>query len=159
MTDQPEEPEGGTVGTNAGNTLIGILLSQHESIRQQFALVRSADGEQKKQLFDELCTYLIAHETGEQTVLRPLTKNTVGVEVAEARNHEEAVASATIEQLKAMDAGSEEFETALEELENAVVAHAEHEEQEEFPHITAAYSEEELLDQGARLRSVEESTP
>lgn len=159
MTDQPEEPEGGTVGTNAGNTLIGILLSQHESIKQQFALVRSADGEQKKQLFDELCTYLIAHETGEQTVLRPLSKSAAGVEVAEARNHEEAVASATIEQLKAMDAGSEEFETALEELENAVVAHADHEELEEFPRVAAAYSEEELLEQGTRLRSVEESTP
>lgn len=157
MTTSKEKPEGGTVGTYASNSLIAILLSQHTSIKQQFALVRAADGEQKKQLFDELCTYLTAHEKGEQTVLRPLSASAAGEDVAEARIQEEGAAAATIEQLQAMDAGSEEFETAFEELESAVLAHAEQEEQHEFPQVAAAYSEEELVEQGERLRGVEES--
>lgn len=155
MTATPETP--GAAGTD--ETLIGILLDQHQSIKQQFAAVRAADGEKKKQLFDELCTYLTAHETDEQTVLRPLSTSAAGAEVAEARIEEERVAAGTIELLQGMDAGTEEFETAFEELENAVLAHAENEEREEFPAVAAAYSREELTEQGARLRTVEGSTP
>ncbi|WP_131767115.1 hemerythrin domain-containing protein [Candidatus Protofrankia californiensis] len=139
--------------------VVGILLEQHARIRDLFADVKTAEGEHKQQAFDELRALLAVHETGEEMVLRPVTRDVAGAEVSEARNHEEEAANRVLAELEKMDVGSAEFDTRLAQFEMAVLEHAEHEEQEEFPTLHPARAEEQLQRMGRRLRTAEKIAP
>jgi hypothetical protein len=148
--------------------VVRVLLEQHTRIRELFSHVTSADGEHKSQTFDELRALLAVHETAEEMVLRPVTERAEagrgeegadGTSVAEARNHEESEANKVLKQLEGMDAGSAEFDTTLASFEQAVLAHAEAEETEEFPLILSACDEKQRAAMGKQLQAVEALAP
>ncbi|WP_250287006.1 hemerythrin domain-containing protein [Frankia sp. CiP1_Cm_nod2] len=138
--------------------VVGVLLNQHARIRDLFAEVRSTAGGHKKQAFDELRALLAVHETAEELVLRPVTRD-VDRAVAEARDREEGESTQVLKALEKMDVHSGEFDRKLAEFERAVSRHAEHEESEEFPRVHAARSEEQLEGMGRRLRTAEKIAP
>lgn len=139
--------------------VVGVLLEQHARIRDLFADVKGATGEHKQQAFDELRALLAVHETGEEMVLRPVTRDAVGKQVADARNQEENKANRVLADLEKMDVQTAEFDRRLAEFEKEVSAHAEHEEREEFPGLRSAREEDQLVRMGRRLRKVENIAP
>ncbi|GAA3062421.1 hemerythrin domain-containing protein [Streptomyces glomeratus] len=139
--------------------VVRILLLQHARIRDLFAEVKSAQGEQKKSIFDELRALLAVHETAEEMILRPTAKKTAGQAEADARNHEEKAANKVLAQLEKMDVSSPEFDDRLAAFERSVIAHAEHEEQEEFPAVRQGCDEDQLKRMGAQLQMVEKMAP
>ncbi|UXY23575.1 hemerythrin domain-containing protein [Streptomyces cynarae] len=139
--------------------VVRVLLEQHARIRDLFDDVKSAQGEQKKQTFDELRALLAVHETAEELILRPTAKRTAGDAEAEARNHEEEEANKVLAELEKMDVTSAEFDGKLAAFEKAVIDHAEHEEREEFPAVRRGCDEEQLKGLGARLQMVEKVAP
>ncbi|MDX3225024.1 hemerythrin domain-containing protein [Streptomyces sp. ME19-01-6] len=139
--------------------VVGILLEQHARIRDLFADVKSAEGEHKKQAFDELRALLAVHETAEEMIVRPVARETAGKKEAEARNHEEKEANKVLAELEKMDVRSAEFDARLAAFERSVVEHAEHEENEEFPSVHEGRTEEQLKRMGARLRAAEKIAP
>ena len=145
-----EEPSG---------NIIDILLQQHERIRGLFTQVRDAEGEHRKQAFDELRALLAAHETGEEMVLRPVSDEDAGKEVADARNQEEHRANQVLADLEKMDVSSTEFDRMFAEFEHAVLDHAEHEEREEFPAVRDREDPDKLVQMGKRLRAAEKIAP
>ncbi len=139
--------------------IIRILLEQHARIRELFVAVKASTGEQKQERFDELRELLAVHEVGEEMILRPVSKNTAGHEITDARNHEEDEAAHVLAELEKMDVNSPEFETKLSHFEQAVSDHAEHEEHQEFPTVLAQRTEEELKRMGDRLLMAEKTAP
>ena len=139
--------------------VITILLEQHRRIRELFTQVKGAEGERRQQAFDELRVLLAAHETAEEMVLRPVSCTDAGAAVADARNQEERKAARMLTVLEAMDVSSAEFGRAFAEFEQAVLDHAEHEEQEEFPPVRARESQHTLVGMGAVLRAAEMAAP
>ncbi|MEV7189982.1 hemerythrin domain-containing protein [Kitasatospora sp. NPDC093102] len=139
--------------------VIDILLRQHRRIRELLSDVKRSDGEHKKQAFDELRALLAVHETSEQLILRPATRETAGKQIAEARTREEEDATRALSQLEKMDVSSREFDARFSEFERSVLAHAEQEEREEFPAVRAGRAEEQLEKMGKRLLIVEKLAP
>lgn len=139
--------------------IIRILLEQHAQIRELFIAVKAATGETKQQRFDELRELLAVHEVGEEMILRPVSKQTAGHEITDARNHEEDEATHVLAELEKMDVHSPEFESKLSHFELAVSNHAEHEEHEEFPTVLAQRTHEELKRMGDRLLKAEKTAP
>ena len=139
--------------------VIDILLEQHRRIRELFTQVKRAEGERRQQAFDELRVLLAAHETAEEMVLRPVSCNDAGAAVADARNQEEREATRMLAVLEAMDVSSAEFGRVFAEFEQAVLDHAEHEEQEEFPPVRARESQHTLVGMGAVLLAAEMAAP
>jgi len=145
--------------------LIGVLLRQHARIHELLAEVRSASGTggqgqtRKQQAFDELRELLAVHETGEELVLRPLSKSTAGAEIADARNREEDEATHVLAALEKMDVHSAEFDTHFARFQQAVTQHAESEEKEEFTAVQAAESTERLRELGRKLLAAEKRAP
>ncbi|TQJ91264.1 hemerythrin domain-containing protein [Streptomyces sp. SLBN-31] len=139
--------------------VVAILLEQHARIKELFATVKGAQGEAKKEAFDELRALLAVHETAEEMILRPVAADTAGKEEADARNEEEAEANKVLAALEKMDVTDAEFDAELAKFEQAVVEHAEHEEQEEFPAVRAGCTEEQLRKMGQRLQTVEKMAP
>ncbi|MCB0908403.1 MAG: hemerythrin domain-containing protein [Nocardioidaceae bacterium] len=139
--------------------VIRILLEQHARIRDLFDDVKESEGEHKGQAFDELRALLAVHETAEEMVLRPVSKEVAGESVVDERNHEENEANHVLQQLESMDVDSPDFDAQLEMFEQAVDRHAEAEENEEFPAIVESCDEERRAAMGKRLRTVEGLAP
>jgi hemerythrin superfamily protein len=145
--------------TDPDPDVIAVLLGQHARVKNLFAQIDAAIGQAKQGLFDELRELLAAHETGEEIVLRPVSRKAAGEQVAEARNAEEKEANQVLAELDKFDVTGTEFAAKFAEFEKAVLAHAEHEEREEFPAVRAQCTEQELQQMGKRLLEAELSAP
>ncbi|KNB54053.1 hemerythrin domain-containing protein [Streptomyces caatingaensis] len=139
--------------------VVAVLLEQHARIRELFAEVTSAEGDRKRQAFDELRALLVVHETAEEMVVRPVARDTAGRNEVEARNHEEWEATKALAGLEKTDITSAEFDDRLRKLEKAVEAHARHEEREEFPTLRAGRSDSELRHMGTMVRAAAKVAP
>lgn len=139
--------------------VVRVLLEQHARVRELFSEVKSASGEEKKQLFDELRALLAVHETAEEMVLRPVSSAVAGQAVADARNEEEARANSTLAELEKVDSSTAEFDRMLAELESAVDEHARLEESEEFPEILEACDAEQRRGLGLQVQAAASIAP
>ncbi|MFZ2032882.1 MAG: hemerythrin domain-containing protein [Candidatus Dormiibacterota bacterium] len=135
--------------------VIRILYEQHAQIQDLFERVEKATGAGRQTAFDELTVLLIAHETAEQSVLRPVTRETAGDDVVQARLQEEQKANQVIAELKRLDVNSSEFDRTFANFKQAVVDHAEHEENDEFPSVLEERDEDERRVMGERLSKAE----
>jgi rubrerythrin len=139
--------------------VVRLLLEQHARVRDLFAEVKTAEGEHKKHVFDELRALLAVHETAEEMVLRPVTAETAGQAVVDARNKEEAEANVVLKELEKLDVGSPDFDDKLASFEQAVDSHAEAEENEEFPTVISSCDEDRRRTMGTHLRAAESIAP
>jgi hypothetical protein len=139
--------------------IVAVLLDQHEEIKARFADVHAATGPEKQARFDELRALLAVHETAEEMVLRPITRQIGAEDVADARNAEEKAANETLAKLEDLGVDHADFAALFEEFEADVVHHASSEESLEFPQIVANRSAEERAKLGKALRAVEATAP
>lgn len=125
--------------TDPDPDVILVLLGQHARVKDLCAKVDAA--------------------TGEEVVLRPVSAKAAGEQVTDARNAEEKEANEVLTELEKLDVTGQEFASKFAQFEKAVLAHAEHEEREEFPAVQAQCSVEERQKMGKRLLKAEESAP
>lgn len=145
--------------TVQGEDVITILLQQHERVKGLMAEIHAADGEHKRQAFDELRALLAAHETAEEMVLRPVTRSVGNERVAQARNAEEDEANHVLAELEKLDVASADFDAMFADFEQAVLQHAEREELEEFPQVQANTSADKRASMGKALLAAERIAP
>ena len=138
--------------------VIRLLLEQHVRIRALFDEVRIGSGAARSASFAELRTLLTVHETAEQLVLRPESAKFTA-DIAEDRTREEVVATKILAELEQLDVESPEFVAQVAEFEQAVIAHAEAEERDEFPLVVAGTTEDQRQRLGTRLRVTEKLAP
>lgn len=121
-----------------GEALVALIGAQHGRIKSLMAEVEAAEGEAQAVAFGQVSRYLAVHEAAEQTLL-----HAEGVEaleddaVSEQRIVEEQEAGALVTLLESL-VGRAEFGVQFGLLKEAVVRHAEAEEQEELPRLVEA---------------------
>jgi hemerythrin superfamily protein len=152
-------PISGTQASTSAPDVVAVLIGQHARIKALFTTVRTAAGPARQDAFEELRELLAVHETAEEVVLRPVSQKAAGQAVTDARNAEEKEANAVLAKLEKLDVNGTEFEETFAQFEKAVLAHAEHEEQEEFPAVVAATSPAERQDMGKHLLRAEHLAP
>ncbi|MEN3319376.1 MAG: hypothetical protein V7643_2777 [Mycobacterium sp.] len=129
--------------------VVKFLKDQHNLIKDMFEEVLSAsDPKAREKAFIELRQLLAVHETAEEMVVHPRARRELadGDEVVESRLKEEHTAKEKLSQLESMDIASKEFIAELTKFRDAVIDHAEHEENEEFNKL------QRKLDSGDRER-------
>jgi len=139
--------------------VLRILYEQHARIRDLFREIKASTGEERKQAFGELRALLVAHETAEEMILRPVTSDAGGKTVADARNQEESEATDVLKRLDELDIDSPEFAGMLAGFETSVDEHAEAEEHEEFPLVEQSCDEERRKAMGRMMKVVEAIAP
>ena len=115
--------------------VVKFLKGQHNLIKDMFEEVFSAsDPKAREKAFIELRQLLAVHETAEEMVVHPRARREIadGDEIVDARLHEEHEAKQQLSKLESMDIDSKEFIDELTKFRDAVIDHAEHEENEEF---------------------------
>jgi hypothetical protein len=123
--------------------------------------VLSSTGEQRREAFDEVRELLARHETGEEMILRPMTRRVPGGEtVAEGRMAEENEAKEVLAELEKLDPDSGEFASKFSEFRLSVLEHAAAEENEEFPLLhKGTFDDQDLEKAGHKLENAEKSAP
>lgn len=116
--------------------LVELLVNQHEQVKAVMPTVLTADGQQRVEAFAQVRRMLAVHEALEQESVHLLAKSEVGRDEAAARVKEETEAATAITTLEGLDVDSADFTQQYQTLVKDVVAHAEHEEQQEFNQLT-----------------------
>lgn len=132
--------------------VVDVLLAQHKLVRELMSEVSSGFGEARRRAFDELRTLLALHEAAEESIVHPAAHG----EVAEARVTEELHAARAITRLETLDLSSEAFDQAFAAFAEAVLAHADKEEREEFPALRQGTSAQALQEMAERVVSGQE---
>ena len=115
--------------------VVKFLTDQHNLIKDMFEEVLSAsEPKARAKAFMELRQLLAVHESAEEMVVHPRVRHEAasGDEIADARLAEEHQAKEMLCKLESMDIGSPKFIDELAKFRDAVLDHAEHEENEEF---------------------------
>jgi hemerythrin superfamily protein len=118
--------------------LISLLTQDHEAISERFSEIRGTRPDARGQLFGELMDQLVRHEVAEETVVYPALRDEPGGDsIADARMAEEAETEVLLAHIEKLDPTTEEFLGAVKDLQLAVLAHAQKEQDQVFPLLTA----------------------
>jgi hemerythrin superfamily protein len=141
--------------------VVDLLLAQHERIRSLFQEVDKAAGSDAKQeSFEELRRLLAVHETAEELVVHPEARSADGgSDVVDARLQEEHDAKEVLAALDGMQVTDPAFSERFAELRQAVLAHAESEEREEFPLLRSNTDDKTRERMAAAVRAAESMAP
>jgi hemerythrin superfamily protein len=153
--------------------VVTLLEQQHIQIREMFADLETAKGDDRRDLFEDLVRFLAVHETAEEEVVHPAVRlaGTPGTDaedsdlrdlagtVVDTRLAEERKAKELLTSLTELGPDAEGFDTLLLQLRDDVLAHAEHEEREEFPLLYKAYDGEQLERMASAIRVAEALAP
>jgi hemerythrin superfamily protein len=141
--------------------VVDLLLEQHKQIKELFTKVKSAKGEKKQELFEDLVRLLAMHESAEETVVHPAARRAIdgGEQIVEARLEEEEEAKNVLAELYDMGIDHPQFDTELATLAKAVIQHATHEEKEEFSVLRKTLPADKLQKMAGALRAAEAVAP
>jgi hemerythrin superfamily protein len=127
----------GTAGIAQETDAVAFLIGQHMAIRDLFTEVAEAAGEERQDAFQRLVRLLAVHETAEEQVVRPVTRQAMegGDGIADDRIAEEREAKEMLVELEKLGPDSAEFPPLFEQLRQAVLEHAHNEEAYEFRYL------------------------
>jgi hemerythrin superfamily protein len=107
-----------------------------------------------------LVRLLAVHETAEEELVHPAVRAADGGEpVVDARVAEEHRAKELLSTMDKIGPDADGFDTLLVQLRDDVIAHAEHEEREEFPLLRTAYDDNRLRQLALAVRAAEAIAP
>lgn len=141
--------------------VVRFLVRQHEQIKSLFAETLAASGKARERAFVELRRLLAVHETAEEEIVHPRAKRKIpnGDKIIGARLDEEHEAKTLLAELEKLDVDTQSFTDMLTKLRDAVVEHAEHEEQQEFVKLEQELGDEELQGMGRAAKLAEAVAP
>jgi hemerythrin superfamily protein len=140
--------------------VVEFLIAQHEQVKVLLSGVLGSSGQKRQEYFDDAREFLARHETGEEMIVRPLTRDAPnGDAVADARMAEENEAKEVLARLEELDVDSPEFETLFTEFRQSVLEHAEAEERDEFPLLRQNTDPEALAKARKRVEQAEKMAP
>ncbi|MEU1548734.1 hemerythrin domain-containing protein [Nocardia sp. NPDC005745] len=126
---------------------IDFLVHQHGRIKQLFIeTAETSDPVERESKFFELRRLLAVHETAEEEIIHPRARREIGdgAYIVDARLEEENKAKKQLAEMESLDISSMEFQVRLAKLREAVLAHADHEEREEFARLREELDDEAL---------------
>jgi hemerythrin-like domain-containing protein len=146
--------------------VIEVLTHDHREVEQMFAeleTLRGATGEaekrRRKDLVDQATIELVRHSVAEEAEVYPAVKEKVDAGEAERAKHEHAEAEETMKRLERLDPDDASFDQELATLMREIREHVAEEEGQMFPHMRQVFSQQELVELGAKVESVKKMAP
>lgn len=142
--------------------VVAFLKAQHNLIEDMFdEVLHASDPQAREKPFIELRQLLAVHETAEEMVVHPRVRNEAdaGDAIVDARLEEEHEAKELLSQIEKLDVTSQEFIDEVTKLRDAVLEHARHEEEEEFPVLSRELGSDDLKRMGSAVRAAEAIAP
>src|SRR6202453_4956489 len=135
--------------------VVAFLKAQHNLIEDMFdEVLHASDPQAREKPFIELRQLLAVHETAEEMVVHPRVRREVDVgdAIVDALLKEEHDAKEQLSSIENIDI-SQQFIDELTKLREAVLAHAESEESEEFPKLQRELDADHLKRMATAVRA------
>jgi hemerythrin superfamily protein len=142
--------------------VVAFLVGQHNLIKDMFDdVLYASKTSAREQAFGDLRQLLAVHETAEEMVVHPRARRDIkdGDAIVDARLQEEHDAKELLTNLESMDMNSQEFLDALTAFRDVVVAHAEHEENEEFTQLQRDLAPDDLKQMASAVLAAQAIAP
>lgn len=142
--------------------VVDFLKAQHALIEDMFdEVLHASDPKAREKPFIELRQMLAVHETAEEMLVHPRVRREIntGDEIVVGLLQEEHDAKEQLSLLEGLDVTSAEFIVELAKLRESVLAHAEHEELDEFPKLERNVDSADLKRMGMAVRAAEAIAP
>jgi hemerythrin superfamily protein len=142
--------------------VVAFLKAQHNLIEDMFEeVLHASDPKAREKPFIELRQLLAVHETAEEMVVHPRVRREAdsGDRIVDARLQEEHEAKELLSQIEKLDITSQQFIDEVTKLRDAVLDHARHEEDEEFPVLQREVDDSDLKRMGSAVRAAEAIAP
>jgi len=133
---------------------IELLETQHEEVKSLFDRIEKANGEARRQLFEEIADHLAVHSAIEEKHFYPATRAARTEELLQQAVEEHLSVKRIVADLLEMDPGEAQFETKIAVLKEQVEHHVGEEEGELFPEVRKLLSEDELEDLGVVMEDL-----
>jgi hypothetical protein len=148
------------VTVTPADEVVSLITQDHAAIEQRLSEFDTAAPETHGELFVKLRDQLVRHEYAEQAVVYPeLQGLDGGREVVEARLAEESASEKALAELQKLDPGSPQFLSSLAYLRSSVLTHAQNEEVEVLPLLTAQEEHDRLVYLGQKYKSAKLGSP
>jgi hemerythrin superfamily protein len=151
---------------NEQRDVIEILVHDHREVEQMFteleSLVNMNDDDshrRRKDLVDRVTIELVRHSVAEEAEVYPRVKEKVSDAEAEQAKREHAEAEITMKKLESLQPGDAMFDQQLATLMQEIREHVAEEEGQMFPHMRTIFTQDELLDIGAKVERVKKMAP
>jgi hemerythrin superfamily protein len=140
---------------------ITLLTKDHRTVDELFdRFERSSDPSERGELVAKMIEELSVHAAIEEQELYPLMRRAFAEDdLVDEAEHEHAEAKAVLAVLVQLRIDDQHFEPLVGELIADVRHHVEEEENELFPKLREAVSEDELDEVGQRLERAKQSAP
>lgn len=142
--------------------VVDFLKAQHALIDDMFDdVLHASDPQAREKPFIELRQLLAVHESAEEMLVHPRVRREIntGDEIVVGLLQEEHDAKEQLSKLESLDIASQEFIDELTKLREAVLAHAEHEELDEFPKLERNVDEADLKRMGTAVKAAQAIAP
>jgi hemerythrin superfamily protein len=146
----------------AQQDVVDLLLQQHNRIKELLAATRNEQGAAKRDAFEDLVRLLAVHESAEEQVVHPRARkaDTDGADqIVQARLNEEHEAKQVLSRLYDLGVDHPDFDGQFHTFADAVLAHATHEETDEFPRLREAVPPERLRRMAGAVKTAEAMAP
>ena len=130
-----------------------LLEKQHQDVRALFKRLEKADaGAERRAIFEELATKLVAHDGIERKIFYPACEKEMGMTdlLGEALVEHGVVEFMLYQAEQAL--GKDDFEYKCEVLKETLEHHIEEEEDEFFPKVEKAFEDEALEKLSAKMK-------
>jgi len=142
-------------------TLLELLLRDHQKAKGLLEAFDDLPVSSRNEAFCQITYTLVGHEVAEEEVLYPAVREHIpnGDELAGVRIEEQAAAEELLATMEKQDPESIDFMASFANLRDAVLEHAEAEEQAVFPPLASALDSDELRQLGERYEKAKASAP
>lgn len=146
--------------TMPGTNAVALLVRQHEEIRRLCHRVEANTGRRREEAFENLRRLLAVHETAEEQVVHPVVRRIAkrGDQLVDRLLEEEKRGKTMLRDLERMGTHDPSFPPMFARFRAAILEHAEHEEQEEFPALSRR-GHAELRGLAAAIKAAEAMAP
>ncbi|TXS62961.1 hemerythrin domain-containing protein [Streptomyces sp. me109] len=144
-----------------GGDVIAELTTDHQEVEELFGKIDALPpgDEQRKKYADQAVMELVRHAVAEEVY--PAVREFLpdGDAVADKELEDHAQAERTLKELDGVSAGEPEFDRLIGELMTEIRSHVRDEEDNLFPRLRSAASEDQLLKLGDKVRKAKKTAP
>lgn len=145
----------------AGNSVVTLLLQDHQEVKASFASFEQADRGKWWEMFEDLVNMLVRHEIAEEEIVFPEARRVLpnGDAIVDARIAEQSEAEELLSKMEKGGRDDPNFAANLTQLREAVLAHAESEEQTVFQPMASTLEPDRLEKLGDRFSMAKATAP
>jgi hemerythrin superfamily protein len=147
-------------------TVLDVLADDHRRVEGMFVelegLATATDVEslrRRKDLTELVTEELVRHSVAEEAEVYPRIRERIDVAEADRLTEEQAEAERTMKQLESLLPDKTDFDEQLTALIREIREHVAEEEQQAFPQLREAFSEDELVEMGEKVEAVKKRAP